>query len=80
MFRVTRKPSHPPRMDLTTVRETLAYMHGDAARVPGLEKLAQALAVAMTEADEARRTAARPIDLDGYRPRPYAARFIAARR
>ncbi len=58
MFRINRSNPWPPHIDLSTLRETLVYMHDDMTRVPGLEKLRDALALALKEA-EAAETAAR---------------------
>ncbi len=41
------------RIDLATVRETLAYMHGDMAHVPELEAVRRALGNAIAEVDAA---------------------------
>lgn len=57
MYRIPRSNPWPPQIDLTTLRETLIYMHGDMARVPGLEKLRDALAVALEEAEAAQAVA-----------------------
>jgi hypothetical protein len=51
MFRISRTRCWPPAIDLSTVRKTVAYMQGDMARVPGLEKIAAALDVAIKEID-----------------------------
>ena len=51
MFKISRTRPWPPAIDLSTVRKTVAYMQGDMARVPGLEKIADALAVAIKEID-----------------------------
>jgi hypothetical protein len=51
MFKISRDKPWPPSIDLTTVRQTVAYMQGDMARVPGLEKIAAALAEALAEID-----------------------------
>lgn len=42
------KPAHP-RIDLDTVRETLAYMHGDMASAPELAQVHQALGRVLDE-------------------------------
>ncbi|MCB1505626.1 MAG: hypothetical protein KDJ47_11680 [Hyphomicrobiaceae bacterium] len=57
MFRIPKSNPWPPQIDLSTVRETLAYMHDDMMRVPGFEKLRDALAVAIKEAEAAELTA-----------------------
>jgi hypothetical protein len=46
-----------PLVDLGTLRETLAYIRDDLARVPGLERTAEIVASALAEleAAEARR-------------------------
>lgn len=51
MFKISRSRSWPPAIDLSTVRKTVTYMQGDMARVPGLEKIAAALEVAIKEID-----------------------------
>lgn len=51
MFKIPRTSSWPPAIDLSTVRKTVAYMQGDLARVPGLEKVAAALDAALKEID-----------------------------
>jgi hypothetical protein len=51
MFKISRDKPWPPSIDLSTVRQTVAYMQGDLARVPGLEKIAAALDTAMQEID-----------------------------
>lgn len=57
MFRIPRNRPWPPALDLSTVRETLLYMEDDARRVPGLERVAEALAVAIAEVEAAERSA-----------------------
>lgn len=73
VFRIPRPTSWPPQIDLSTVRDTLTYMHDDAARVPGLERLKDALAAAIREAETAERKA--PPLVAG----PLAARFLPRR-
>lgn len=51
MFKISRNRAWPPSIDLTTVRQTVHYMHGDMARVPGLEKIGAALESALKEID-----------------------------
>lgn len=51
MFKISRSRPWPPSIDLSTVRKTVAYMQGDMARVPGLEKIAAALETAIKEID-----------------------------
>jgi hypothetical protein len=61
----------PPRtLDLATVRETLAYVHDDMRRAPGLERVAAALAAAIAEVEWAERASAPS------RTRPAPARFL----
>lgn len=74
MFRIPRSKPWPPQVDLTTVRETLAYMHDDMCRVPGMEKLRDALGVAMKEAEAAEQRQPPRIDIS-----PFAARFLPRR-
>lgn len=61
MFKIPRKQPWPPTLDLTTIRETLSYMHGDMKRVPALTKAAEALEAALREIDTARAKTAAPI-------------------
>ena len=51
MFKISRSNPWPPSIDLMTVRQTVAYMQGDAARVKGLEKVAAALDQVLKEID-----------------------------
>lgn len=51
MFKISRNRAWPPSIDLTTVRQTVQYMQGDLARVPGLEKISAALETALNEID-----------------------------
>ncbi|MEQ1710306.1 MAG: hypothetical protein ABL908_02775 [Hyphomicrobium sp.] len=73
MFRIPRSQPWPPAIDLSTVRETLLYMHDDMKRVPGLEGVASALAATLDEITTAEKQAqkARPAHLS-----PMAARFM----
>lgn len=57
MYRLPRPKAWPPTLDLSTVRETLQYMHGDLQRVPGLEKAAAQMAKTIAELDAAERAA-----------------------
>jgi len=57
VYRIPRSNPWPPQIDLTTLRETLIYMHDDMARVPGLEKLRDALALALEETEAAQAAA-----------------------
>lgn len=80
MFRTFRSPSAshtppwPPAIDLDTVRDTLLYMHDDMKRVPGLEKVAQAIESTLSEIEAAQRSA-KPV-----RHAPIMARFLPSRR
>ena len=67
MFRINR--SKPwPQIDLSTLRDTLIYMHDDMSRVPGLEKLRDALALALREAEAAETIArAKPVNITNAR-------------
>lgn len=71
MFRIPRDKPWPPAIDLVTVRDTLAYMQDDIARVPGLEKVADAITRTLEEID-AVKPEPRPIAADS----PFAARFL----
>lgn len=53
MFRIPRSHPWPPSIDLSTVRETLLYMHDDLKRVPGLEGVASAIANTLQEIEAA---------------------------
>jgi hypothetical protein len=64
MYRIPRSNPWPPQIDLSTLRETLHYMHDDMAHAPGLEKLRDALAHALAEAKAAEANArARPANI-----------------
>ena len=56
MLKLLRSGARQPMLDLATVRETLAYMHGDLRHVAGLEKAAAALATAIAELEAAEGT------------------------
>lgn len=71
MFRIPRRRPWPPEIDLATARETLAYIEDDMRRVPGLEKVAEAVSRAMSEIDAAQ--AAAP---QSYTYRPVASHFV----
>jgi len=53
VFRLSRSRPPAQKIDLATVRETLAYIEDDVKRVPGLEKVAAAITTAMREIDTA---------------------------
>lgn len=72
MFRIPRDKPWPPAIDLTTVRDTLAYMQEDMARVPGLEKVADAMARTLDEIDAVKPSMTAPIATAS----PFAARFL----
>lgn len=74
MYRIPPSRPWPPHIDLSTLRETLLYMHDDMARAPGLERLRDALAAAIaeTEAVEQGATAAPTVV-------PFSARFLPRR-
>jgi len=73
MFKIPRRHPWPPVLDLATVRETIAYMHDDMARVPGLERVAGALKMAIDEIEAAERNAKPPAI------NPSVARFLPRR-
>ncbi len=75
MYRIPRANPWPPTLDLSTVRETMAYMHDDMKRVPGLEKAARAIADAIKEIDKAEKASAKPVSYS-----PIAAKFLPLRR
>jgi hypothetical protein len=70
---VQRSKARPCALDLSTVRETLAYMHDDVRRAPGLERAAAALAAALAEIELAERGATVPARRQG------PARFLPGR-
>ncbi len=74
MYRIPRSNGWPPTMDLTTIRETMRYMHDDMKRVPGLENAARAIGVAIKEIDVAEQTENRRQNLS-----PIAAKFMPRR-
>lgn len=79
MFRIANSHPWPPEIDLATVRETIAYIEGDMRRVPGLERIADALSTALEEIETVERD--RPA-LSSVYPRPQApiaARFLPRR-
>jgi len=64
VYRIPRSNPWPPQIDLSTVHDTLLYMHDDMARAPGLEKLRDALALALKEIEAAQSKAdARPSNI-----------------
>lgn len=64
MYRIPRSNPWPPQIDLSTLQETLHYMHDSLTHTPGLEKLRDALALAMKEAEEAQTSArSRPTNI-----------------
>jgi hypothetical protein len=80
MFRLQKSPSWPPAIDLSTMRETLAYMESDLKRVPGLELAAKALETARAEIDAVEKQRnQRTVALNSSRFVPFASRFIARR-
>ncbi|MEQ1578250.1 MAG: hypothetical protein ABL894_11415 [Hyphomicrobium sp.] len=73
MFKIQRQPAWPPALDLSTVKETIAYMEGDLRRVPGLEAAVLALKTAIREIEAAEQI---------LQPKSYsliASKFIARR-
>jgi len=73
MFRIPRQDPWPPAIDLATVRETLHYMHDDMRRIPGLEKVADAMAKTIDEIEAAER------DRSRRKLNPITARFMPNR-
>lgn len=69
MFRIPRSRPWPPQIDLSTVRETLAYMQDDMERVPELKNVAAALRATVAEIDRVK-----PKPMVGNSP--FAARFL----
>jgi hypothetical protein len=74
VFRIARSQPYPPHLDLTTARETIAYIEDDLRRVPGLEKAADALKAAVAEMETAER-ASKPTPLSRFT----GARFLPRR-
>ena len=74
MFKIPRRNPWPPVLDLSTVRETIAYMHDDMSRVPGLEGVASALETALEEIDAAERKPKPAVTIT-----PFIARFLPRR-
>lgn len=74
MYRIPRSNPWPPTIDLSTVRETMRYMHDDMKRVPGLEQAARAVNEAIKEIDLAERTMQRQQKFS-----PIAAKFMPRR-
>ena len=64
MSRDDKRRTNEPRIDLDTVRETLAYMHHDMQRSRRLARVSDALAVVLAEiaAVEAHAAAEQPAD------------------
>ncbi len=69
MFKISRSNPWPPSIDLTTVRQTVAYMQGDMARIAGLEKIAAALESALKEIDAVQSRPVIPLSSDVTRAR-----------
>jgi hypothetical protein len=74
MFKISRAKPWPPSIDLTTVRQTVSYMHGDMARVAGLEKIVTALDAVIKEIDAVQCRPVVPLDAQLRR-----ARFVPRR-
>lgn len=55
MFKSLNSQTWPHGLDLSTMRETLAYIESDTRRVPGLERATEALATAIRELESAER-------------------------
>ena len=51
MFRQSHSPAKAPRIDLDTVRETLAYMQADMRGAERLDKVREALGRVLEEID-----------------------------
>jgi hypothetical protein len=78
VFRIPRSNPWPPHIDLSTLRETLICMHDNMARAPGLEKLRDALALTLKEA-EAAEAVARAKAPPTSKPHFTSARFLPRR-
>ena len=74
MFKIPRSPSWPPHIDLSTARQTIAYIHDDMARVDGMEGVAKALEAALNELEAVEAKAKPPIQLT-----PITAKFMPTR-
>jgi hypothetical protein len=57
-MKIARASIRPDALDLSTVRETLAYVLDDMRRAPGLGRAAAAIATALAEIELAERNAA----------------------
>lgn len=82
MSRDDKRRTNEPRIDLDTVRETLAYMHHDMQRSRRLARVSDALAVVLAEiaAVEAHAAAEQPQPADVSRVVAFPAlrpRFVA---
>ena len=81
MTRAKRNTSTPHRIDLETVRETLAYMNGDLAAVPELTAVSKALVEAIAAIDSAKRsgvaTGSAPHLVDSPAKAPHASNVLA---
>lgn len=55
MFGSIRRQSRPRGLDLTTMRATVSYMHDDAVRTPGCERVAEAFSAVLGEIEAAER-------------------------
>lgn len=69
MYRISKERPWPPTIDLSTVRETLAYIQDDVDRVPELKGVADALRATLAEID---RVKPKPTIASS----PFAARFL----
>jgi hypothetical protein len=56
-----RQKPNIPLVDLDTIRETLAYIRDDLARVPGLDRAAERLTLALAEIADAEQRRLGPI-------------------
>lgn len=75
MYKISRDQQWPPHIDLTTARETMAYLRDDMQRVPELQGVADALEAAIREMDKAEATNPRRIGRNVIT----AARFMRSR-
>lgn len=80
MFKISRTDPFPATLDLKTIADTLAYIHDDVKRVPGLEKVASALATSLDEIKSAERASPRTvIGKSALSPAAITARFFPRR-
>ncbi len=75
MLKLSRASDVSESIDLTTARETLAYIHDDLKRIPALADAAEALETAIAEIENVER----PLLAPHARLRAMATRFFPVR-